>query len=177
MTMKKFIAENFHGSAEIRPLSAEQLRQYADVIRRSFATVADDFGWTRESCPGHPAFITDERLESKIKDGYYSFGCFAGEKIFGFAALTDIGGGVYEMSRVSILPEWRHYGYGRALLDFCKAKVTELGGNKITIGIVEENTVLKNWYAANGFIHTGTKSFEYLPFTVGFMEWNLDVRR
>ena len=162
-----------HDLAEIRPLTADILPQYADVIRRSFATVAKDFGWTQENCPGHTSFITDERLGSKIKDGYHSFGYFVGDTIFGFASLTDTGNGVYEMNDVSILPEWRHYGYGKRLLDFCKEKVKELGGNKITIGIVEENTVLKDWYAANGFIHTGTKQFEHLPFTVGYMEWSV----
>jgi ribosomal protein S18 acetylase RimI-like enzyme len=64
-----------------------------------------------------------------------------------------------------------HYGYGKKLLDFCKAKAKELGSRKIIIGIVEDNTVLKNWYTANGFTHTGTKKFDHLPFTVGFMEW------
>ena len=77
------------------------------------------------------------------------------------------------MNDVAILSEYRHFGYGKALLDFCKDKIKELGGSKITIGIVEENTVLKDWYAANEFIHTGTKQFEHLPFTVGYMEWNL----
>ena len=47
------------------------------------------------------------------------------------------------------------------MLDFCKAKVRELGGNIITIGIVEENTILKDWYAANGFVHTGIKKFDH----------------
>ena len=40
----------------------------------------------------------------------------------------------------------------------------------VNIGIVEENTVLKNWYAAYGFIHIGTKKFEHLPFTSGYMK-------
>ncbi len=88
-------------------------------------------------------------------------------------SLTDTGNGGYEMNDVSILPEWRHYGYGKRMIDFCKEKVKELSGNKITIGIVEENTVLKDWYTANGFIHTGTKIFEHLPFTVGYMEWRV----
>ena len=163
-----------HDLAEIRPLTAEHLSQYADVIRHSFATVAKDFGWTRENCPGHTSFVTDERLASKIKDGYFSFGLCVGEKIFGFVSLTDMDGSAYEMNDVSILPEWRHYGYGKRLIDFCKEKVKELGGAKITIGIVEDNTVLKEWYAANGFIHTGTKNFDGLPFTVGFMEWKVN---
>jgi hypothetical protein len=49
----------------------------------------------------------------------------------------------------------------------------EFGGNKITIGIIDENTVLKDWYSANGFIHTGVKRYEHLPFAVGYMEWEL----
>ena len=44
---------------------------------------------------------------------------------------------------------------------------------EITIGIIEENTVLKNWYADHGFVHTGTKKFPHLPFTVGFMTYML----
>jgi ribosomal protein S18 acetylase RimI-like enzyme len=144
---------------------------YAEVIRRSFATVAQEFNLTKENCPGHTSFITDERLASKIKDGYYPFGYFSDGKLVGFTSLTDMGNGAFEMNDVAILPEYRHFGYGKSLIDFCKDKVCELGGNKITIGIVEENIVLKDWYAVNGFTHTGTKRFEYLPFTVGYMEW------
>ena len=111
--------------------------------------------------------------ENLIKDGYYPFGYLADGKLVGFASLTDMGGGTYEMNDVAILPEYRHYGYGKELLDYCKDKVVELGGTKITIGILEENTVLKEWYANNGFIHTGIKIFDGLPFTVGFMEWSV----
>ena len=153
------------------PLSANDLPEYAEIIRRSFATVARDFSLTKENCPGHTSFITNDRLASKIKDGYYPFGCYKGDKLVGFVSLADMGGGVYEMDNLAVLPEYRHLGYGKKLLDFCKIKVSKLGGSKITIGIVEENIVLKDWYAANGFVHTGMKRFEHLPFTVGFMEW------
>lgn len=37
------------------------------------------------------------------------------------------------------------------------------------IGIVEENTMLKKWYEANGFIHIGTEKFDFFPFTCGYM--------
>jgi FMN phosphatase YigB (HAD superfamily) len=43
---------------------------YGEVIRKSFATVAKDFGWTQENAPGHISFITNERLAEKYKDGY-----------------------------------------------------------------------------------------------------------
>ncbi|MCL2577841.1 MAG: GNAT family N-acetyltransferase [Defluviitaleaceae bacterium] len=158
---------------EIKSVSSKQLSEYAEVIRNSFATVAQDFGYTRENCPGHTSFITNERLGSKIKDGYHAFGCFIDEKIIGFASLTENRNGTYEMNDVSILPKYRHLKYGKALLDFCKAKVTELGGNAITIGIIEENNIVKNWYAKNGFIHTGTKNYDGLQFTVGHMKYTI----
>ena len=161
----------------IKPLSAEHLSEYADVIRRSFATVAREFGLTRENCPTHTSFLTNEQLEGRIKDGYQAFGCLIEEKIIGFASLSDVGGGIYELNNLAILPEYRHFSYGRSLLDFAKAKVEELGGTKITICIIEENTVLKNWYLSNEFIHRGTKRFEHLPFTVGFMEWSVGKHR
>lgn len=152
-------------------LSANQLPAYAEVIRRSFATVAQEFGWTRKSAPTHTAFISDDKLADKIKAGYYPFGLFIGEDMVGFVSLTDMGGGIYELNHLAILPEWRHYGYGKMLLAFCKDKVCECGDNKIQLAFVEENTMLKNWYATNGFVHTGTKKIDGLPFTVGFMEW------
>ncbi len=63
-----------------------------------------------------------------MKGGYYPFCYECGGEIFGFASLTNLGDGIYEMNDVSILPVWRHLGYGKKLLDFCKAKVLEFGG-------------------------------------------------
>ena len=40
----------------------------------------------------------------------------------------------------------------------------------LRIGIIEENVRLRAWYEGLGFVHTGTRVFAHLPFTVGFME-------
>jgi GNAT superfamily N-acetyltransferase len=157
----------------ISPLSREHLPMYADVIRRSFATVAREFSLTEENCPAHTSFITDEKLIGKITDSYFPYGYFVDGKLIGFVSLTDIGGGVYELNHLAVLPEFRRFGYGKELLDFCKEKVRDFGAAKIVIGIIEEHTVLKNWYAANGFVHTGAKKFGHQPFTAGFMEWSV----
>jgi len=170
--VKDMMCEDF--DAEIRPLTDEHLPQYADVIRRSFATVAKDFGWTRDNAPGHVSFRTDEQLANKATDGYFPFGLFVGENIIGFVSLTNMGNGAYELNKLSVLPEWRHCSCGKRLLDFCKKKVKDFGGSKITLDIIEENTVLKNWYATNGFVHTRTKKFEHLPFTTGYMKWEVE---
>jgi ribosomal protein S18 acetylase RimI-like enzyme len=101
------------------------------------------------------------------------YGLFNDKQLVGYVSLSKENDGVFELHNLAVLPEYRHFGYGRQLLDLCKEKAKEHGKNKITLGIIEENIVLKNWYAANGFVHTGTKKFEHLPFTVGFMEWEV----
>ena len=54
-----------------------------------------------------------------------------------------------------------------------KKLIKELNCNKINIGIVEENEILKKWYASYGFVHIGTKKFDAFPFTCGYMEKKL----
>jgi len=157
----------------ISPLSAEHLPMYSEVIRHSFATVANELNLTRENCPYHPSFTTNEELASRLKDGYYPFGYFADGKLIGFVSLTDTGDDSFEMNNVSVLPDFRRHGYGQALLDFCKEKAKELSGRKIAIEVVEESISVVDWYATNGFVHIGTKRYENLPITLGYMEINL----
>ena len=56
-----------------------------------------------------------------------------------------------EVKQMNMLPEYRHNGFGKLLLDHAKETVKFLGGNTIKIGIIEESTVLKNWYIAKNF--------------------------
>ena len=98
------------------------------------------------------------------------YGLYENEQLVGYVSISKEADGVYEMHNLAVLLEYRHKGYGKKLLDFCMAKISELDGDKVTISITEENTVLKNWYAVYGFVHTGTKKFEHLPFTSGYME-------
>jgi len=157
----------------IKPLEYKELVSCVKVIRESFATVARDFELTEQNCPNHTSFIKLEKLQNQFNKGTLMFGYFCDDEIVGYVSLTKIDNLTYELNNLSILPEYRHKGYGTELIDFCKAKVKEFGGGKITIGIIEENSILKDWYAAYGFIHTETQKFENLPFTVGFM--GLDV--
>jgi len=148
-----------------------QIHIVAEVIRASFETVATEFGLTEQNCPNHTSFITTDKLHNHIESGWLMYGLYENGRLVGYISLSNKNEGVYELHNLAVLPDYRHKGYGKQILDFCKTRVKELGGSKITIGIIEEHTVLKNWYAANGFVHTGIKTFAHLPFTVGFMEW------
>ena len=155
----------------IKHLAQSDIPIAAEVIRASFATVAKDLCFTEQTFPTFTGFVTTaERLQTHYNWGWLMYGLYEKALLVGYASVSQEIGDIYEIHNLAVLQEYRHRGYGGQLLDFCKATIKERGGTKINIGIIEENTVLKNWYAANGFIHTGTKKFEHMPITVGYME-------
>lgn len=116
--------------------------QSAGVIREAFQTVADEFHITKENAPSNGAFIQAD-------------------------ALKALGG---KGLKLSVLPGKRHHGIGGRVLGFAEEYIKSRSGAKISIAIVNENTVLKRWYESYGFKEVRLKVFEHLPFTVCFME-------
>jgi len=166
-------AESING-AVIKQLDPSKLPFAVEVIRTSFATVAEDLGLTEQNCPRYVGFVTTaERLQTQYGWGWWLYGLYENERLVGYVSISEAADGVFEIHNLAVIPEFRHKGYGKQLLNFCIIKVKEAGGVKITISIAEENTVLKNWYTEYGFVHTGIKTFEHLPFTVGYMELEL----
>jgi len=160
---------------EIKIVGDEQLEECAEVIREGFLTVAKDFGLTKENAPTNGAFLQKERLMEERAKGHLMYGLFRGGSMIAYMQLEKNTEALYFLQKLVVLPEFRHQGLGKVLLDYAAEQVTKMGGNKISIGIIEENTVLKDWYLAYGFQSTGTRKFEHLPFTVGFMELPLSV--
>ena len=158
----------------IREVCKNDLHDCLDVIHQSFRTVADQFGLTEENCPKHTSFIPLSFLETQKNWGWNMYALYAGKKMIGYMSLSKESENAFELHNHAVLPEYRHNGFGKLLLDHAKDVVKSLGGHVIKIGIIEESTVLKNWYIANGFVHTGTKKFDHLPFTSGYLEWRGD---
>jgi len=154
----------------IREADACELEICADVIRRGFGTVAKDFGLTVENVPTNGAFIKTDRLIADREKGNLMFVLTQEDTIIGFMQLEKANSDTYYLEKITVLPEYRHFGYGCELLRFAQDQVKARGGKKIGIAIIEENEQLKAWYMRNGCQPTGTKKFEHLPFTVGFLE-------
>lgn len=148
----------------------EQLNICLDIIRNSFATVAEEFSLTESNCLSHTAFMTIDKLEKQFDDDRPMFLFYQEDIPVGYFSLTKCNDGEWELNNLAVLPEFRHSGIGKALIDYAVARVKNYDGNKISIGIIEENTKLKEWYLKLGFKHISTRKFEHLPFTVGFME-------
>jgi len=139
------------------------------IIKDSFITVARELDLTEQNCPSNPAFTNMENLKKMKDKGIRMFGLFEERNQIGFVAIEKADD-IYYIERLSVLPGSRHQGYGKLLLDFVFNYVEAQGAKKVSIGIVNENSVLKNWYKLYGFTETGVKKYEHLPFTVCFME-------
>lgn len=155
-------------------LNGKKVENILDIIRLSNKTVAKDFGLTRENAPGHTSFLTKEKLLTNKKNK--SLYCLEkGTEIYGCVVLEKPVNSENEffLENLSVLPDFRHKGYGKILVEHIINTVTKLNGQKITIGLIDENEILKKWYLDLGFEIIGTKKFKHLPFTVCFMDVKL----
>jgi diamine N-acetyltransferase len=158
----------------IRIITNEPLETSLHIIRTAFGTVAQEFGFTEQNAPRYTAFTTLDKLK-ELRDRQTVFwGLFEGAKQIGFVAVEKENDGKYWMKRLAVLPEHRHGGSGRTLVNTAADYVRRLGEKKIHIGTVYDETLLINWYLSQGFKLTQTFKVPDLVFTVAFMELELD---
>ncbi|MBU3161450.1 GNAT family N-acetyltransferase [Clostridium frigoris] len=157
----------------IRQIERDEINVCVQVIKKSFGTVAQEFSLTNENCQGNASFIKTEKLYRQYDGGRSMFAYLNNGIIVGYFSLSKNDNGSFELNNLAVLVEYRHKGYGREMIVFAMNKVREMGSNKMTIGLIEESTKLRNWYSSLGFIHTGTRKYKHLPFTVGFMKIEL----
>jgi diamine N-acetyltransferase len=155
--------------------SADKLPRCANLIRQAFETVAFDFHLTSENCPSHPSFINVEKLTEMFYKGAYMFEWIDGEISMGFVAIeqSDLTKPWWYIEKLAVHPDYRHRGIGEKLMQFAICEIEKRGGTSISIALIDEQTILKNWYSQLGFKWTASKKFDHLPFGVCFMEFNL----
>lgn len=143
----------------------------ANVLRHANATVAADLGFTQENAPSNPAFINADTLRKQITVDRAFYVLEKENIIIGTVAFEKSlkEKDTFYIERLAILPEHRHYGYGKMLMKFAMEQVRKERGTRVSIGIINENTILKEWYISLGFSETGIKKFSHLPFTVCFL--------
>jgi ribosomal protein S18 acetylase RimI-like enzyme len=163
--------------SEIRELAAvPELEASIPLIREAFATVAAEFNITPENNPTHASFMTLERLMERRQKAAY-FGLFEGARQAGFVAAEKGPEGVYYIEMLAVPPAGRHRGYGRALVSHVLDYAARQGAVRVGLGMIDSHTILKKWYKSLGFLETGTKKFDRLPFLVCFMEKELSAQQ
>jgi predicted acetyltransferase len=163
------------GAECLRRMSLEEIPECVQVIRKSFQTVADEFGFTVENAPRFTAFATDAgRLWYQFcKEERPMYVYLVGKKIVGYYSLALRDDGSAELGSISVLPEYRHKGIGAKLMTDAMLRAKAFGKTVLKLSIVEENQVLRKWYESFGFVHVGTQKFDFFPFTCGYLEREL----
>ncbi len=159
----------------IREVRREEIPICAQVIKKSFMTVADEYGFTEENAPRFTAFATTtDRLFWHMDNEKRPMYVFEEDGVLcGYYSLFLQENGECELNNLAVLPEYRHKGIGKQLLEHAFIISKEAGCKIMNIGIVEENTVLRSWYELNGAIHIGTKKYDFFLFTCGYMKKEL----
>ena len=156
----------------IQPVNNNNIKECVDVIKESFLTVANEFGFTIENAPRFTAFATTEqRLSWQLNHENRTMYAFVVDgNIVGYYSLVLQENKECELNNLCVLPQFRHQGIGEKLLLHSFDVAKSLGCSKMNIGIVEENRILKKWYESFGFKHIRTQKFDFFPFTCGYME-------
>lgn len=159
----------------IREIQEKDIDECVNVIRASFQTVADEFGFTAENAPRYTAFATDARRIRwhLLGEQRPMYAYFDKDSIVGYYSLALQDNNECELNNLCVLPPYRHKGIGESLLLHAHETAKELGCTTLNIGIVEENQVLRKWYENFDFIHLGCRKYDFFPFTCGYMKKEL----
>ena len=142
------------------------------LLNTAFETVAKEFGLTKQNTPTNNAFITSDDLKAQLTECREFYKYMDNSKPVGFIAIEkslDTPDTFY-IEKLSVIPDYRHLGIGKRLMDFASNRIVELGGKRISIGLINSNIVLKNWYSKLGYVEYSVKTFEHLPFEVCLMK-------
>ena len=154
----------------IQKATPEDAGLLAAIIAEAYHTVALEFGLTPDNCPKHPSNCTPDWITADLNRGVSYYLCFNQGKPIGCAALEQADEKTTYLERLAVRPGFRHQGTGAGLVKFIVEKARICKAETLGVGIIDEQSVLKEWYKDLGFKITGTRKFDHLPFTVGFME-------
>ena len=153
----------------IREANEADIGTLVTLLRGSFRDVAERFELTIENCPKNLAFCTDQRVNSDIKRGLSYYVLEQDGEPRGCVALEKASPDVCYLERLAVLPRHRGRGYGKELLEHIFDEAAGNGSQRVEIGVIAEDTKLRNWYGKFGFVLKSTKTFDHLPFVVAFM--------
>jgi diamine N-acetyltransferase len=135
-----------------------------DILNKAFTTVAKQYNFTKENAPTFPAFINYDRIENSLNNGLKMFGYKNDNQIIGIVGYSFYKDKIYFIERLATLPEFRHSGIGKKLMQFVENKIKEIGGKIAEIHVVDKNIVLREWYNKLNYMEIRIDEIKTLPF-------------
>jgi ribosomal protein S18 acetylase RimI-like enzyme len=135
-----------------------------DILNKAFITVAQHFNFTKENAPTFPAFINFDRIDSFLHNGLKMYGYKNNDLIVGCVGYSYYKDQIYFIERLATLPEYRHSGIGKKLMNFIENRIVEIGGKIAEIHVVDKNIVLREWYKKLNYLEIRIDEIKTLPF-------------
>ena len=73
------------------------------------------------------------------------YGYKINDNIIGCVGYSYYKENIYFIERLATLPEYRHLGIGKKLMEYAENKIKDLG-KIVEIHVVDKNIILKEWY-------------------------------
>ncbi|KMQ51706.1 acetyltransferase (GNAT) family protein [Chitinispirillum alkaliphilum] len=140
------------------------------IVNKSFLTVAQTFGYTKETVPSFPAFIGKDVIDEQIDNGLKMFGYFENSELIGVAGYNHHHENIYMIKRLAVLPQYRHKGVGKVLIEHVENQILMEKGEIAEVEIVNNNLQLKNWYKKLGYEEIRIDNYDNLPFKACVMD-------
>jgi N-acetylglutamate synthase-like GNAT family acetyltransferase len=153
----------------IREAVGADISTLVEIIRNSFHGVAVRFGLDEHNCPKHPSNCEVPWIKEALEKGVRYFILESEGLPCGCVALEQASPDLCYLERLGVLPDQRRRGYGRALVEHVFYEAQERGSCRVDIGIIADQTELKEWYEKIGFVEEKITVFPHLPFKVLFM--------
>ena len=135
-----------------------------DILNRAFLTVAQQFNFTKENAPTFPAFIASDRIDGFLNKGLKMYGYKIDNNIIGCVGYSHYKENIYFIERLATLPEYRHLGVGKKLMEYVENKIKDIGGKIVEIHVVDKNIVLREWYKKLNYAEIRIDEIKTLPF-------------
>lgn len=164
---------------QISPINTiTEIDTLCSLLRESFKTVADDYQLTKENSPTNNAFITPELLQKNIDKGLILFGIRQDDRLVGCVGICKASSDdCYYIEKLCVLLAYRHLKLGQRLLDYAITEIAKRKCNQISIGIINENVQLKQWYVRKGFVEQKVVKYPHQAFTVCFLSMSITTFR
>jgi N-acetylglutamate synthase-like GNAT family acetyltransferase len=160
-------------SMNIRTANENDMTTLVDLIRRSFAEVAERENLNEADHPRCTSFYTKQRMQEDFEKGLQYFILEQHEKAIGCVAMEIGSPDVCYLMRLAVLPEYRKQNHGEKLVRYLLDQARQVGAKEVKIGILDNADRLKKWYEQLGFVQFKTQKYDHLPFLVASL--SIDV--
>lgn len=137
-------------SLSVREASAEDIPVIQQLAQETWPTA-----YGQLLSPGQLAYMLNmmystESLRKQMADGHRFYIAETGEKILGFASVSDEGEHTFKLNKLYILPNIQRSGAGSALLDTCISFAKEHQGRRLILQVNRQNPA-RHFYEKHGF--------------------------